>query len=160
MKHIFKKLHHHPNRSNETPQPPAPPPPQSPSSTDNRTSSSSPAAASTTATTTTSATHTNASTESNNNLQHHAQQDYYASEEEYQVQLALALSVSSSGQDSALIDPGKPPIRTTDNGSAAADLLSRRYWVSSIQLCIVNDLACCFSHIQSCVELIIWMRSK
>lgn len=124
MKHIFKKLHHHPNRSNETPQ--QPPPPQSASCSDNRPASSSPSAASTA---TVSAAHNgSASSEGNNSLQHHPQQDYYASEEEYQVQLALALSVSSSAQDSALIDPGKVPIRTTDIAEAAADLLSRRYW--------------------------------
>ncbi|KAL7126354.1 hypothetical protein ABFS83_14G180600 [Erythranthe nasuta] len=141
MKHIFKKLHHHPNRSNETPTPtpnpsPQPPPPQSPScSSDNRATSSSPATASTTTTTaaaaaapTTTTTHNSTTTESNNNLQHHSQQDYYTSEEEYQVQLALALSVSSSGQDSARIDPVKAPIRTVDNPNGAADLLSRRYW--------------------------------
>ena len=134
MKHIFKKLHHHPNRSNETPQ--QPPPPQSPPISDNRAASSSPVAASSTSTPAVSAAPSSgaAATEGNNSLQHHTQQDYYASEEEYQVQLALALSVSSSGQDSALIDPEKAPIRTTDNGEAAADLLSRRYWVSSLYL--------------------------
>ncbi|KAL1549641.1 Serine/threonine-protein kinase edr1 [Salvia divinorum] len=132
MKHIFKKLHHHPNRSNETPQ--QPPPPQSPPLSDNnRTASSSPIAVSTTADTSTTAASASLSSattasEGTNSLPHHTQQDYYASEEEYQVQLALALSVSSSGQDSALIDPEKAPIRTTDNGEAAADLLSRRYW--------------------------------
>ncbi|XP_042049804.1 serine/threonine-protein kinase EDR1-like [Salvia splendens] len=131
MKHIFKKLHHHPNRSNETPQ--QPPPPQSPPFSDNRAASSSPVAASSTAATSTPAVSAalssgGAASEGNNSLQHHTQQDYYASEEEYQVQLALALSVSSSGQDSALIDPEKAPIRITDNGEAAADLLSRRYW--------------------------------
>ncbi|PIN25655.1 Tyrosine kinase [Handroanthus impetiginosus] len=126
MKHIFKKLHHHPNRSNETPQPP---PPQSPSCSDNRATSSSPATVSTTSTTTTpTGTPTTPTHSESNSLQHHSHQDYYASEEEYQVQLALALSVSSSAQDSALIDPDKAPIRTTDDANAAADLLSRRYW--------------------------------
>ncbi|CAA0831481.1 Serine/threonine-protein kinase EDR1 [Striga hermonthica] len=121
MKHIFKKKpHHHPNRSNETPQPPLP---QSPSSSDNRTTSSSPAPSSAAAP----SGNSNPGGEGNNSV-HHPQQDYYASEEEYQVQLALALSVSSSGQDSSSIDPEKSPIRSPDNANAAADLLSRRYW--------------------------------
>ncbi|KAL3631716.1 Serine/threonine-protein kinase edr1 [Castilleja foliolosa] len=120
MKHIFKKLHHHPNRSNETPQPP----PQSPPCSDNPTNSSSPATASSTATATT---HSN-NTSAESNSVHHPKQDYYASEEEYQVQLALALSVSSSGQSSALIETDKAPIRSTNNANVAADLLSQRYW--------------------------------
>ncbi|KAL3843986.1 hypothetical protein ACJIZ3_001389 [Penstemon smallii] len=120
MKHIFKKLHHHPNRSNETPSQPPPPPSPSCSSSDNRpatTASASPSS------------DYNNSPETNRQQQQIHQQDYYASEEEYQVQLALALSVSSSGQDSCLNDPDKDPIRPVgapDN--ASADLLSRRYW--------------------------------
>ncbi|KAL8553756.1 hypothetical protein ACS0TY_002154 [Phlomoides rotata] len=141
MKHIFKKLHHHPNRSNETPQQP-PPAPQSQSGSDNRTSSSTTAAAAPTTagassgttagasseTAAATTTQNRTSTEVDNGLQRHSQQDYYASEEEYQVQLAIALSVSSSGQDSALIDPDKAPFRGVNNADAAADLLSRRYW--------------------------------
>ncbi|KAL6531331.1 Serine/threonine-protein kinase edr1 [Orobanche minor] len=135
MKHIFKKLHHHPNRSNETPQSPSP---QFPSCSDNHTTSSFPISSSASASSASSAssaassasaastTHNNTSIESSS--LHHPQQDYYASEEEYQVQLALALSVSSSGQDSFLIDSDKAPIRSTDNATVAAHLLSHRYW--------------------------------
>ncbi|KAL6493389.1 Serine/threonine-protein kinase edr1 [Orobanche gracilis] len=120
MKHIFKKLHHHPNRSNETPQSPSP---QFPS--DNHTTSSFPISSSA-ASVTSSTTQNNTSSESSS--LHHPQKDYYASEEEYQVQLALALSVSSSGQDSFLIDSDKAPARSIDNATVAADLLSHQYW--------------------------------
>lgn len=40
----------------------------------------------------------------------------------------MALSVSSSGQDSTLVDSDKTPIRTSDYPNGAADVLSRRYW--------------------------------
>ncbi|KAF5946040.1 hypothetical protein HYC85_016268 [Camellia sinensis] len=70
-------------------------------------------------------------------------QDYYSSEEEYQVQLALALSVS--GRESG-DDPEKDQIRAVtllslgrhgsnsirERDEAAADLLSRQYWGYSV----------------------------
>lgn len=70
------------------------------------------------------------------------QQDYYSSEEEYQVQLALALSVSNSESrgdtDSDQIRAAKllslgqhsSNNHVPDRGDAAADKLSRQYWVS------------------------------
>lgn len=62
---------------------------------------------------------------------HRHNQDYYTSEEEYQVQLALALSVS--GRDSADIQQIHAPASQFIRDSPA-DLLSRQYWVGS----------CCF----------------
>lgn len=60
---------------------------------------------------------------------HHHNQDYYTSEEEYQVQLALALSVS--GRDSPDIQQIHAPILR----DSPADLLSRQYWVGSCAFC-------------------------
>lgn len=56
---------------------------------------------------------------------HHHNQDYYTSEEEYQVQLALALSVS--GRDSPDIQQIHAPTSQFIRDSPA-DLLSRQYW--------------------------------
>ncbi|XP_057495793.1 serine/threonine-protein kinase EDR1-like isoform X1 [Actinidia eriantha] len=130
MKHIFKRLHigsnHDPNRGNESPATVSPTcaadhrlnPGQSPESPP----TSSPSAAEPVVS-------TPAASAVN-------RQDYYSSEEEYQVQIALALSVS--GPDSR-DDPVKDQIRTTTLPSssarerdAAADLLSRRYWDYSV----------------------------
>ncbi|KAL2491818.1 Serine/threonine-protein kinase EDR1 [Abeliophyllum distichum] len=143
MKHIFKKLHHHPNRSNEIPQSPTPPqspaPPQSPpcAASDNRASPSTtiPSAATTSTSSDTSSNNNNRNTNNNTgNSNRQQQQDYYASEEEYQVQLALALSVSSSDRD---FSPDNDPTRSflfrnDDSDLAAADLLSRHYWDYSV----------------------------
>ncbi|XP_073140037.1 serine/threonine-protein kinase EDR1 isoform X2 [Henckelia pumila] len=118
MKHIFKKLHHQPNRSNEIPQPL---PPQSPTSSDTRPTSSSSSNSPTTAA---------AASHDSSGDSHRPPQDYYSSEEEYQVQLALALSASSSIQVSAFRE--KALIRSVgaaDNTITAAEMLSRRYWV-------------------------------
>ena len=128
MRHIFKRLHigsnHDPNRGNESSaivsptcaadhrlnsgQSPSSPPTSSPSGAEPVVST--PAASAVN------------------------RQDYYSSEEEYQVQIALALSVS--GPDSRN-DPVKDQIRATTLPSSsarerdvAADLLSRQYWVS------------------------------
>ncbi|XP_051123643.1 serine/threonine-protein kinase EDR1 isoform X2 [Andrographis paniculata] len=133
MKHIFKKLHHHPNRPNETPQQSPPPPSSSYCSDAARPASSSSSSSATDGGNTNTNTNTNANTHTNSNTpqQLHPpppQQDFYASVEEFEVQLAMALSVSSSGQDSALIDSQKTPIRSTDYPNAAADVLSHRYW--------------------------------
>lgn len=57
---------------------------------------------------------------------HHHNQDYYTSEEEYQVQLALALSVS--GRDSSDIPQIHAPTSQFIRDSPA-DSLSRQYWV-------------------------------
>lgn len=57
---------------------------------------------------------------------HHHNQDYYTSEEEYQVQLALALSVS--GRDSSDIPQIHAPTSQFICDSPA-DSLSRQYWV-------------------------------
>lgn len=59
---------------------------------------------------------------------HHHNQDYYTSEEEYQVQLALALSVS--GRDSPDISQIHAPTSQFIRDSPA-DSLSRQYWVGS-----------------------------
>lgn len=148
MKHIFKKLHlgssHDPNRSNETPASGTPPqscasdhrtssgqnsgcPPASPSST----SPSPPPAATVSATATTPP----ASAAVN-------RPDYMLSEEEFQVQLALAISASNSESRD---DPENDQIRAAtllslgthqmdsarDKDEPPAEALSRHYWVSS-----------------------------
>lgn len=131
MKNIFKKLHigsnHDPNRSNDTLSPPSVSDPRqnstvSPSSP----STSSPLSAAVPATPAGS------------------RQDYYSSEEEYQLQLALALSVS--GRDSGN-EPGKEQVHAAERLSlagrnddsarerseAAAELQSRQFWVSLLE---------------------------
>lgn len=152
MKHIFKKLHlgsnHDPNRSNETPITVAPQscasdhrtdsgqnsgyPPASPSS-----SSPSPAA-------TVSATVTGTSPPITVN-----RPDYMSSEEEFQVQLALAISASNSESPD---DPEKDQIRaatllslgthrmdsTRDREEPPSEALSRHYWVSSDEFWILK----------------------
>lgn len=151
MKHIFKKKPHHPNRSNETPQSSSPSSSSSSSSTaltssssqscasDHRASihSQSPQSPSTTAA---AASTVAAPVEVAPTV--NRQQDYFASEEDYQIQLALALSVSSSQAEDSFrcdVDSGKGQIlgggrygadSARDREEAAADLLSRQYWVS------------------------------
>ncbi|MCD7456362.1 Serine/threonine-protein kinase edr1 [Datura stramonium] len=155
MKHIFKKLHH-PNRSNDA------------QSTSSAVSSSSPAAGVSSSSSQSCATdHRNSSSVAQspsspstissastaaaaaapvcaggggNIPTINRQQDYYTSEEEYQVQLALALSVSSSqAQDSfpsdvnssngQILGGGRSAVDLArDREDAAADLLSRQYW--------------------------------
>ncbi|XP_022155390.1 serine/threonine-protein kinase EDR1 [Momordica charantia] len=138
MKHIFKKFHigsnHDPNRSNENPSP-APssscvsndnrPPPAAHTSGDSPSSPSSspsPGGGSTTP----------APVPPNRS-------DYFSSEEEYQVQLALAISASNSDFRD---DPEKDQIRaatllslgnhsldsTARDQGDAAEALSRQYW--------------------------------
>ncbi|CAI9102465.1 OLC1v1000744C1 [Oldenlandia corymbosa var. corymbosa] len=165
MKHIFKKLHHHPNRSNETSSQPSLSSAATSSSTSASSSSSSAssavsdhrsstpsgnsvAVATATATTAGStaigATTTTAATSPTTNRQQLQQRDYYTSQEDYEMELALALSVSaSSAQDSSLLEAGgdhRHQIllggRLGDTSShrddAAADLLSRQYWDYSV----------------------------
>ncbi|XP_027114430.1 serine/threonine-protein kinase EDR1 isoform X1 [Coffea eugenioides] len=130
MKHLLKKLHHHPNRSNETPSS------SSTSSTSSSTSSSSapastsascgvsdhrpsnfgnaPACVPTTATaaspTTTSPTSAAPATSPEatavaDRQQQQQKKDYFDSEEEFEMQLAMAMSVSASlAQESGTID--------------------------------------------------------
>ena len=144
MKNIFKKLHkgtnHDPNRSNETPvsvakpscaadqravessgaSPATPPPSSSPSPVTVPPSvATTPAAASAA-----------------------NQQDYFSSEEEFQVQLALAISASSNSEfrdnpekdqirAATLLSLGGHRIDSSRNDDGVAEALSRHYWVSS-----------------------------
>ncbi|KAJ7973436.1 MAP kinase kinase kinase-like protein [Quillaja saponaria] len=134
MKHIFKKLHiggnHDPNRSNETPPP---------SDSDQRTvaqnsgtsqtspSSSSPSPANIPA--------GGVSSPASAAVNRH---DYFSSEEEFQVQLALAISASNSefrdapekGQIRAatLLSLGGHRVDSARNKDEAAESLSRQYW--------------------------------
>ncbi|OVA15499.1 Protein kinase domain [Macleaya cordata] len=148
MKHIFKKLHfgsnHDPNRTNEIPNPPSPSLSTSCGSDHHRTtsspspvsyspSSSTPAASSSAAssiaiTTTTTANAIGATDRS----------DYFASEEEFQVQLALAISASNSDfredrdkdqiREATLLSLGRQRDDSGREKDDAAEALSRRYW--------------------------------
>lgn len=144
MKHIFKKLHfgnssssssshaQDPSRSSNDPSAPTPSCASDHRTTSAQTSGHSPAspsspspAASTTPSAVASA------------------PDYFTSEEEFQVQLALAISASNSefrdGNDpdtdqiraATLLSLGRLRIDSVGKGEDAAVLLSRRYWVSS-----------------------------
>ncbi|XP_065851652.1 serine/threonine-protein kinase EDR1 [Euphorbia lathyris] len=139
MKHIFKKLHigsnHEPSRSNETP------PSPSTSISDHRTGpanapNSPPSTSTSPAAVVTSTTIPSTTNNSNN----HA--DYFSSEEEFQVQLALAISASNSDFRD---DPEKDQIRAAtllslggsnhhridvgrDKGEAPGEAMSRQYW--------------------------------
>ncbi|GLT76180.1 hypothetical protein SLA2020_478550 [Shorea laevis] len=134
MKNIFKKLHkghnHDPNRTNE-----APPSPSSATDHQRTTSGNSPTSPSTPspAPATVPAGNVSATPPTNNNNS----EDYMFSEEEFQVQLALAISASNSE------DPEKDQIRAAtllslgghhqmdtgrDKEEVAAEDLSRQYW--------------------------------
>lgn len=146
MKHIFKKFHigsnHDPNRTNDNPSPVAAS--SSPCVSDNRpatapgqtsgNSPSSPSSSPSLATTPPVAgTVTPVSVAPNRS-------DYFSSEEEFQVQLALAISASNSDFRD---DPEKDQIRaatllslgnhridsTARDQEDAAEALSRQYWV-------------------------------
>ncbi|VFQ94402.1 unnamed protein product [Cuscuta campestris] len=141
MKNIFKKKTHHPNRSNnETPQPSsssssssALTSPSSPASSSDHRASQSPSTASATPA-------VPAQVPGGGTPSVSRQHDYYASEEDYQIQLALALSVSSSQAEEPFrcdVDSGKGQIlggarygaeSARDREEAAADLQSRHYW--------------------------------
>lgn len=144
MKNIFKKLHigsnnHDPHRSNET-APPVPPPT---CAADHRTvqnSGASPASPSSppsaVATVPPSAAEAAATTAAVN------RQDFFSSEEEFQVQLALAISASNSDfrddpekdqiHAATLLSLGGHRIDPTGNKDDVAEALSRQYWVSSV----------------------------
>ncbi|CAH9148686.1 unnamed protein product, partial [Cuscuta epithymum] len=143
MKNIFKKKPHHPNRSNESPQPSSSSTvltsSSSPPSAHQRESSTSqhPQSPSTASSTSAAAAPVAAAGAPAINPQH----DYYASEEDYQIQLALALSVSSSHAEEPSFDSGKGQIlgggrysaeSARDREEAAADFLSSHYWDYSI----------------------------
>lgn len=160
MKHIFKKLHigsnHDPTRSND----PSPPPPSSVSPTcaaaavqspvSPPPSTSPPSSAETAATTPVSAAV-------------NRQQDYYSSEEEYQVQLALALSVSGPNSDgNSNRDKDQIRVATWQGRDAAADLLSRQYWVSWFNLIAISILTAVYYSYVLClvVSLRLFDRAK
>ncbi|KAI4301881.1 hypothetical protein L6164_035118 [Bauhinia variegata] len=144
MKNIFKKLHigsnHDPNRSNETPTSVA-----SPSCDfDHRTA---PVHNSITPLASPSSSSPSSATVSTGGVSNSApatvnRQDYFSSEEEFQVQLALAISASNSEFRE---DPDKDQIRTatllslgghridsTRSKDEVAEALSRQYWEYSV----------------------------
>lgn len=134
MKHIFKKLHigssHDPNRSNEAPATVSPS-----CASDHRIISSQNSGQSPTSPSSSSPTTATAATAVDAKLP-----DYFSSEEEFQVQLALAISASNSELRD---DPEKDQIRcatllslerhgivSNRDKDELAESLSRRYWVS------------------------------
>ncbi|KAK6915472.1 hypothetical protein RJ641_020589 [Dillenia turbinata] len=139
MKNIFKKLHlgsnHDLNRTNENPQSTtAAASSSSPSfSSDNRPFSGVPPA-SPSSTSPSNAAPTAAPTTNN------SQSDYFLSEEEFQVQLALAISASNSeirdGDDpekdqiraATMLSLGRHQFSSSCDKNDAAEFLSRRYW--------------------------------
>lgn len=141
MKNIFKKLHigsnHDPHRSNEIP-PPVPSPscaaehaqssgasPATPSSSSPSTAPVPPAATAA----------TGVSVPVN-------RQDFFSSEEEFQIQLALAISASNSEfrddpekdqiHAATLLSLGGHRIDSARNKDDVAESLSRQYWVSFV----------------------------
>ncbi|KAK6911446.1 hypothetical protein RJ641_023539, partial [Dillenia turbinata] len=140
MKHIFKKLHlgsnHDPNRTNENPQSTtAATSSSSPLScaTDNRPFSGMPPASPS------STSPSNAAAPAGQTT-NNSQSDYFLSEEEFQVQLALAISASNSeirdGDDpekdqiraATLLSLGRHQFSSVRDKNDAAEPLSRRYW--------------------------------
>lgn len=137
MKNIFKKLHigssHEPHRSNEIP-PPVPSP--SDAAEHLQTSGGSTVTPSTSSPSTAPITPASASGGLSAVVN---RQDFFSSEEEFQVQLALAISASNS--DFRGDDPEKDQIhaatllslgghRIDSNKDDVAETLSRQYWVS------------------------------
>ncbi|KAG4395492.1 hypothetical protein AAZX31_20G215600 [Glycine max] len=140
MKNIFKKLHigssHDPHRSNE-PSPPVPSPScatdqsQSSAATPPSPSSASPSPSPSTLVVTPSCGGGGASPVVN-------RQDFFSSEEEFQVQLALAISASNSEfredpekdqiHAATLLSLGGHRIDSTRNKDDVAEALSRQYW--------------------------------
>ncbi|XP_019446943.1 PREDICTED: serine/threonine-protein kinase EDR1-like isoform X2 [Lupinus angustifolius] len=125
MKNIFKKFHigtnhHDHNRSNEAPTSYSSIPPQSSSTDHHRTRPTQNPAASPANLSTPADASFPATTMAN-------QKDYLSSEEEFQVQLALAISASNSDShyDQRL---GSHQIDSRRNDYGVADALSRHYW--------------------------------
>lgn len=146
MKHIFKKLHigtsHDPNRSNETLAPV-----QSPASasSDQRVSSSQTASVAPPSPSASPLPVTSAAAPAAPTAVDGRGGDYFTSEEEFQMQLALAISASNS--DFRGKDPETDQIRAAtllslgghqrddsgrDRAEVSAETQSRQYWVSSI----------------------------
>lgn len=144
MKNIFKKLHiggsnnHDPNRSNDTP-------PRVPSPTDDAQSSAAAASTLTPSSSSPSATGVAAAASGGGGLSAMVnRQDFFSSEEEFQVQLALAISASNSefrgGDDpekdqihaATMLSLGGNRIDSTRSKDDVAEALSRQYWVSFI----------------------------
>lgn len=136
MKNIFKKLHkgsnHDPNRSNESPASVS----TSTSASDQRTdpvqnSATSPASPSSSSPSTAPPATAN-------------RQDFFSSEEEFQVQLALAISASNSDfrddpekdqiRAATLLSLGGNRLDSATNHDDVAERLSRQYWVSSVSV--------------------------
>lgn len=141
MKHIFKKLHI--GSSNDPTDNQRAASENSPASPTTTTASSSPVTATTVPVTSSTGLSTPSSTVTATNRA----SDYMLSEEEFQVQLALAISASNSE------DPKKDQIRETailslgshhrmdlgigrDKDDVAAEFLARQYWVSVLFLCV------------------------
>ncbi|XP_043690935.1 serine/threonine-protein kinase EDR1 [Telopea speciosissima] len=143
MKHIFKKLHfggnHDPNRSNEIPAPSL----SSSCASDNRQNSGqnsgqSPASPSSLSSSSSPAPASTVSAPSALTSVSIDRQDYFSSEEEFQVQLALAISASNSDfrddpdndqiRAATLLSLGRLRIDSAREVDEAAESLSRRYW--------------------------------
>lgn len=155
MKNIFKKLHigssHDPHRSNE-PSPPVPSPScatdqsQSSAATPPSPSSASPSPSPSTLVVTPSCGGGGASPVVN-------RQDFFSSEEEFQVQLALAISASNSEfredpekdqiHAATLLSLGGHRIDSTRNKDDVAEALSRQYWVRSCALAQLSKFTSC-----------------
>ncbi|XP_059649381.1 serine/threonine-protein kinase EDR1 [Cornus florida] len=144
MKHIFKKLHigsnHEPNRSNETTSTLSPSCASDHRAASGQNSGQSPAASPSSSSPSTATVPVGGtSTPATPSVNRH---DYYSSEEEYQVQLALALSVS--GPDShddaekdqiraaTLLSLGRNRSDSARDRDGGAQLLSRQYWDYSV----------------------------
>jgi hypothetical protein len=145
MKNIFKKLHiggsnnHDPNRSNDTP-------PRVPSPTDDAQSSAAAASTVTPSSSSPSATGVAAAASGGGGGLSAMvnRQDFFSSEEEFQVQLALAISASNSefrgGDDpekdqihaATMLSLGGNRIDSTQSKDDVAEALSRQYWVSFV----------------------------
>lgn len=139
MKHIFKKLHigsssHDPNRSNETP---ASASSSSPAcASDHRTSPGSPPASPSPTTLPSAPASATSPAPSNRS-------DYFLSEEEFQVQLALAISASNSDvrddsekdqiRAATLLSLGRNRTDLAHEKDESPESMSRRYWVSLLK---------------------------
>ena len=148
MKHIFKKLHigsssHDPNRSNETltsatTSSPAFTSDQRTSSTQSPVSPSSASPSQNTVSSTAVPSLPAVTSPPSSN-----RSDYFLSEEEFQVQLALAISASNSDfrddsekdqiRAATLLSLGHPRTEAVREKDESAESMSRRYWVSLLK---------------------------